>query len=761
MSAAPSAQGRWGRLKHLNSGSDDEEMTEAASYPAKSPRQSRFRRRRSNDGDAAAIATHHRENLHSLDTPPAGEVGSPRTKKASRFRRENGITKPQNLSSPKKGLFARQREKRAQKKRKGRRRRKESGIKSDGDSFSEDGDFLGLYDLGIVNDSTSGIPSSKKRDYRKLAKIRRQQSQEQQEALDLQMQASPDDSSVGYSNPSLSNSGSVQSDIGKLQSFDPCPKPPVLRKKVSFGEQVPAVEDQKFDSQDVLAVASPSTITVPKGVDDSELDTMGIQYNAFDFPDVAVKEPSQDFARPPERRTNRGERARYSVYHGASSVKKRFKVRPYHCFPDGPVSMTEEEIYTDSLKPSKEFEQLKSYLAPTSQSTKKVDVADNVREMWGAPDMDGRIGALRVEVLGCVSLNRTKPDVSVYLVCGDAAFCTDVLNGYRSPMWPSVSRRACVFPLHHAYAKLYVGVFDVRKRKNKENDVFCGRVAIDIASIRPDTAYDTTMPLRASAFVYDKRKRGVIRLRFSLHWFHERAAVISYFKSVRSLVDSCPLVEGQPAIPCADPKTFRNVAVTVYGQDLPGVYSRNAFRATMREFNLYQQNLRMVVKFLVLDAMLYEKPWMSLYLLGAAMYCILLNSVRMVPAFFVGYILILYIENYLRFVEDKDFHLGYKPLTIMEVLQALILNGHPQSGKPEMFFQPANVQKLIRRRHGRPSPRLRRLGSNEDIDASGPDEENDGEIKPLDHREFPFSERDAYPRFLVEDALAPGSNKGK
>jgi hypothetical protein len=37
----------------------------------------------------------------------------------------------------------------------------------------------------------------------------------------------------------------------------------------------------------------------------------------------------------------------------------------------------------------------------------------------------------------------------------------------------------------------------------------------------------------------------------------------------------------QPTIPCGDPKTFRNVAVTVHGQDFPGKYTRGAFRATM------------------------------------------------------------------------------------------------------------------------------------------------------------------------------------
>jgi hypothetical protein len=37
------------------------------------------------------------------------------------------------------------------------------------------------------------------------------------------------------------------------------------------------------------------------------------------------------------------------------------------------------------------------------------------------------------------------------------------------------------------------------------------------------------------------------------------------------------------------------------------------------------------------------------------------------------------------------------------------------------------------------------------------DAEDEGEIELMDNREFPFSERDTYPLFGVEDALAPSS----
>lgn len=463
---------------------------------------------------------------------------------------------------------------------------------------------------------------------------------------------------------------------------------------------------------------------------------------------------ASDYGTHPPVNTTRRTRARYNGYEANSGIKKKYRVRPYHCFPDG-TQMTEEEIYADSMNASQTFVHVQSSLAPSSSSTKSIPVPEAIRAKWGSPNEDGRIGSLRVEILGCIGLSRTKPDVSAYVICGDGAFCTDVLTGYRSPMWPCVARRACVFPIHHAYAKLYVGVFDCRVRKVKENDFFCGRVSIDIGSLRPNTEYDTTMPLRASTFVYDKRKRGVIRLRMSLHWFDESSAILSYFSPVKSLVETAPLLEGQPTIPCADPKTFRNVAITIYGQDLPGKYSRSAFKATIREFNLYQQNLRHFVKTFFLNIMLYERPVLSLYCLAASIYCVTFNSVRMVPAFFVGFIIIVLMRSYLFFVEDSGYHLGYKPASIREVFMALASKRLLRESKNQQhFIEPLTVEKKTKKRRGQ-SRGLARLNSRDENETHNlPTDDPEEHMKLVDHREFPFSDRDAYPKFAVEEALA-------
>jgi hypothetical protein len=442
-----------------------------------------------------------------------------------------------------------------------------------------------------------------------------------------------------------------------------------------------------------------------------------------------------DNVRPGVRPAQREEPRRQE--RGSGDSNKKFRVKPYHAFPS-PTYLNETELYEHMMATTDEFEFLTSYLNPSTKATRRAKVPDVVRRYFGSPREDGRIGSLRVEVLGCVGLDRGKPEISVYLVVGDCAHATDIIPGARSPMWPHTSKRAAVFPLHHAYARLFVGVFDVKERKKSEADHFCGRVAIDVPPLRPDTEYDVTFPLRASSFIYDRRPRGVVRLRFSLHWFSERAAIMSYLKRPRNPLAFSRQAKKQPTIPCGDPKTFRNVAVTVHGQDFPGKYTRGAFRATMREFNLYQQNIRFLSKVTIIDCILYENPLMSLYLFGTSMYCVWLNSVRYVPPFFIGWIIYLFVENYINHNASMAGHLGYKPLSIQEVFYGLV-----RDGKDKKFnFKPILVKKRARKQ------------------VTG----EDGKLQDIElqnHREFPFSERFTYLKFSASDAIAPSPSKGK
>jgi len=424
-----------------------------------------------------------------------------------------------------------------------------------------------------------------------------------------------------------------------------------------------------------------------------------------------------------------------------SNAKGKTRVKPNHAFST-PTFMTEAELYNCMMKPSEEFEFLTSYLNPSTKITRKVRVSDIVRQHFGSPREDGRVGSIRVEVLGCVGLDRHRPDVAVYLVAGDCAFTTDTINGNRSPMWPNSCKRACVFPLHHAYAKLFVGVFDVKQRKSRsrttEADFYCGRVCIDIPQLRPDTEYDITFPLRQSAFIYDRKPRGVVRLRFSLHWFSERAVLLSYMKRPRNPLAFSKQAKKFPTIPCGDPKTFRNVAVTVHGTDFPGKYTRGSFRATMREFNLYQQNIRFLFKVTILDSVLYENPMMSLYLFITSMYSIWMNSVRWVPAFFTGWIVLNMMENYRSHCESTPGNLGFKPVTIKEIFLGLVKSDKGN----KHFFQPIQVKKRPR-------------------GGIVLDDGKRGDIELTNHREFPFSERFEYHKFSAAEAIAPSPAEKK
>lgn len=173
-----------------------------------------------------------------------------------------------------------------------------------------------------------------------------------------------------------------------------------------------------------------------------------------------------------------------------------------------------------------------------------------------------------------------------YFVCGPFAFASDVIDGLLSPIWPSKSRRACIFPLFHAYQKLFVGVFD--DDGPSRNDDFAGRVVIDIARLRPNSVYDIFLPLRFYQNVYVNKPRGVIHLRLRVEWINERKALLSYF----NLPQKTDHLGNVVTVNCADLKAFRNVVLTVQGRDIPGRYDAMVKKGLMKEMNLYKLVLK-------------------------------------------------------------------------------------------------------------------------------------------------------------------------
>jgi hypothetical protein len=205
------------------------------------------------------------------------------------------------------------------------------------------------------------------------------------------------------------------------------------------------------------------------------------------------------------------------------------------------------------------------------------------------------VGSLKVEVLQCFGLPKVDKvydaNAMVYLVCGSYAFSTDAIPDRSNPMWLRETRRSCDFPLFHGYAQLFAAVFDCKSARIKDN--FIGRIVLDLARLRSGRTYDVTIPLRQSAHVYSREKCGAVRLRLTLKWTTERDALMSYLpkkipsRSKRTI---------HASVKCADEKSFRSIALTVHGKHLPGSFSVEQLRETIRELELLIKGVCQTVK---------------------------------------------------------------------------------------------------------------------------------------------------------------------
>lgn len=130
----------------------------------------------------------------------------------------------------------------------------------------------------------------------------------------------------------------------------------------------------------------------------------------------------------------------------------------------------------------------------------------------------------------------------------------------------------------------------------------------------------------------------------------------------------------------------------------------------------------------VRDAVLYEQPLKSLYIFLGWMHCAINSSVRFVPAYVVGFLIILLLEGYVLHAANESRSGGYSPVSIQELLLALL-----QSNKSRQI-RPLLREKKVRKEFSK--------------------EENDGgDGDPCDHMEFPFSDRYEYKRRSIEDSL--------
>ena len=305
--------------------------------------------------------------------------------------------------------------------------------------------------------------------------------------------------------------------------------------------------------------------------------------------------PRESVPKSPRIRLQQQWKAKNSKEDLNDEIEKMVPIRPFGCYPDPSKRYSDEELYQEMMKSSETFE----VLHPDGMLNQYIR-HEGIENLETKTNM-GEIGSLKVEVLGCCGLPKfdrfSKPNAIAYLVCGSIPFATDSILSSQSPMWPSKSKRAAIFPIYHAYAQVHVGVFSAT---DKDNDGFCGRSVISISELRSNVLYDVTLPLRKSAMIYDERPRGVVRLRFSLEWCNGKAPTLSYLfrptgkhllSSINNLIGTNVGEENVLTIPCEDSKTLRNVTLTMYGSDLPGKFSRKVFRASGRELRLYRHHI--------------------------------------------------------------------------------------------------------------------------------------------------------------------------
>lgn len=427
---------------------------------------------------------------------------------------------------------------------------------------------------------------------------------------------------------------------------------------------------------------------------------------------------------------------------------KEFRVVPTYAYPHR--WMTSAELREEMLLSSAHFHDLRM------------------------PSKRGQeIGTIRVEVLQCLGLPKldrvSETDAVCYLVCGSYAFATDVINDCASPMWLRKTRRACIFPIFHGYAKLYVGVFDDDGVRAKDD--LAGRVAIDLCRLRPGSQYDVTIPLRMSTHVYSRRKRGSVRLRFTLDWKNERAVLTSYLpKKLPTPKTLKPNTD--VTVVCADEKAFRNVAITVHGTHLPGRFSPKHFRSLLREINFTRKLVMIMIRTQLKETALWKNPTISAFVFCAWMHCIYKNQFSLVPAYLIVFLLIHMVQNYARYGVDGPTQNGFVPLSYEEMVLALLRGQNAKSFAPlelQYIGTLAAAQNASFRADGSDvtseyicktheswgKKELRWIGL-------GPTEEELRDMKvEEEHMEFPYAKGKDYPRFTVQESLVGRPSKAK
>ena len=205
-------------------------------------------------------------------------------------------------------------------------------------------------------------------------------------------------------------------------------------------------------------------------------------------------------------------------------------------------------------------------------------------------------------------------------------------------------------PLISSSNVLIKGVFYYAGESQPDN--FIGHVVIDIAQISSEGTITTSLPLRKFSQIYSKEKLGSIHLRLSLDWKQggERAALLSYFPARISDIAKRRKSPPKPVtVLCPDSKTFRNVALTVYGNDIPGKRNAKLRVALMRELKLFRRMTLHRIPQTAIDIIAWKNPFYSIFAFCGWMWLAWGGSGPHVIAFAMSAVLLFMMRNYLRY----------------------------------------------------------------------------------------------------------------
>ena len=355
---------------------------------------------------------------------------------------------------------------------------------------------------------------------------------------------------------------------------------------------------------------------------------------------------------------------------GVNTEEERFRVMPDYAYPN--TKMNRDELRTEMNKKSFFFHNLRLPKEPKGIG----QVALEILQCFGLPKPDSTLGS--------------EASAFCIAVCGSYAFRTDTMPPVANPMWLSKMRRAAIFPVFHAYAKIYIGVFGHNPESRR--DGFAGRIVVDLSSLRPNCTYEMTLPLRRSAHVYSREQRGAIRIRVNLSWFSDRSAILSYIPK------KPPKLEPQEdvVVNCCDAKSFQNVARVVHGEHMPGRFTTKQLRATIKEIQVTRITiLRRLRKQEFRNLTQWRVPIISAFLFGAWMHSVFTATLKYVPGHLITLILLYIWKNYAFYrVQPSAIQNGFVAPSWEEMMVALLF-GRPNTIAPLQMRAKTNCEKSV------------------------------------------------------------------